>query len=302
MRRRQPCSELGYEVLEPRRVPTSTDLTNGVLQVFGGSRDDVIDVSVSGSQLSVSGTTRTFDLADVRKVVIDAGNGNDRVTIQPSVPLSTWIFGGTGNDTLSGGSRVDRIYGGHNNDRISGGGGNDRLYGGAGSDVLLGDAGSNVACGGPGADTVDGRGEPAESACTRRAGSLSTIEQQIVDLTNRQRQANGLAPLEVNFELARAAQQHSQNMARVEEMAHELNGVTLPNPGTRIDYVGYHWTSWGENVAYNYRSATSVVTAWMNSAGHRANILNANFTQIGVGVRSSASGEPYFTQVFGRPA
>jgi hypothetical protein len=301
LRTRRPRHRLGIESLEPRWVPTTADLTNGILLISGGSGADTIQVSLTAGLLAISGVSRQYDAAQVQRIVVDADAGNDTVTIQASLGTAASIFGGTGDDTLTGGAGADRIYGGLGSDRIDGRRGIDRLFGGGGNDVLAGGPGNDRLCGGAGSDMVDGIPELPITQCTRNATGLSSIEQQIVDLVNQERQSRGLPALQVNLALAAAAQRHSTNMARVEEMAHELDGVTLPTPGTRIDYVGYNWSTWGENVAYNFRSAESVMTAWMNSSGHRANILNANFTEIGVGVRYSSGGEPYYTQVFGRP-
>jgi len=70
---------------------------------------------------------------------------------------------------------------------------------------------------------------------------------------------------------------------------------------TRAERAGYSgWMALGENVAYGYGSVESVMAGWMNSSGHRANILNANFTHVGLGRATAANGTLYWTQVFGR--
>ena len=71
---------------------------------------------------------------------------------------------------------------------------------------------------------------------------------------------------------------------------------------TTIRASGYPYGYWGENVAYGYATADSVMAAWMNSAGHRANILNPHYRDLGVGCAYSASRVPYWTQDFGSPA
>jgi len=78
-------------------------------------------------------------------------------------------------------------------------------------------------------------------------------------------------------------------------------GQDLSTPDERLAYFKYQWSWWGENIAYNYPGPWAVVNAWMNSPSHRANILNPNFTQIGVGIVSNGSGQPYYDQEFGRP-
>jgi uncharacterized protein YkwD len=64
--------------------------------------------------------------------------------------------------------------------------------------------------------------------------------------------------------------------------------------------VGYTYATIGENIAYNYPGAPEVVTGWMNSAGHKANILNPGFTEIGIAIAANSEGELYYCQVFGK--
>jgi uncharacterized protein YkwD len=129
--------------------------------------------------------------------------------------------------------------------------------------------------------------------------TISATEQRIVDLTNVERQKAGLAPLVVNPQLMQAAQIQSGNMARLGIMSHELPGTAQPTLTDRAAAVGYNYTTLGENIAFNYPDADAVVAGWMASPGHRANILNGSFTEIGVSVAYDAQGQPYYTQVFG---
>ncbi len=85
-------------------------------------------------------------------------------------------------------------------------------------------------------------------------------------------------------------------------MDHVLPGVPYPSPPDRLAAVNYTWSAYGENVAAGQRSGTEVVSAWMNSPGHRANILNPAYTEIGVGYAVDSEGRPYYAQVFARPA
>ena len=73
------------------------------------------------------------------------------------------------------------------------------------------------------------------------------------------------------------------------------------NPGDRIARAGYRFSAWAENVAMGYPDAASVMDGWMNSPGHRANILSGNVTEIGVGLAYAADGAPYWTMVLARP-
>ncbi|MBM0239775.1 CAP domain-containing protein [Micromonospora sp. ATA32] len=75
--------------------------------------------------------------------------------------------------------------------------------------------------------------------------------------------------------------------------------ATAADAGDRAGPGGYAWRSYGENVAWNQKTPAAVMDAWMNSPGHRANILNCGFTEIGVGIATSNG--PYWTQDFGTP-
>jgi uncharacterized protein YkwD len=134
----------------------------------------------------------------------------------------------------------------------------------------------------------------------------SAFEARVVELTNQQRANNGCSVmLTMNDKLHTAAYNHSADM-----IARDFFSHTNPdgkNPGARLNDVGYSWSGYGENIAAGYSSPESVVDGWMNSSGHRANILNCNFTEIGVGYAYAAS-DPgsvsyhhYWTQVFAKP-
>ena len=78
-------------------------------------------------------------------------------------------------------------------------------------------------------------------------------------------------------------------------------GTDGSNPGDRIARAGYRFSAWGENVAIGYPDAASVMDGWMNSPGHRANILSGNVTEIGIGLAYAADGTPYWTMDLARP-
>lgn len=120
--------------------------------------------------------------------------------------------------------------------------------------------------------------------------------------TNAMRRREGLRPLAANSRLMRAAQLHAEQMAQAATMSHDLPGARYPTPRDRLDAVGYEWRAYAENVSWNQRSAGEAVAGWMRSPGHRANILHEEYTEIGGGVARNAKGEPYYVQVFGRPA
>ena len=78
-------------------------------------------------------------------------------------------------------------------------------------------------------------------------------------------------------------------------------GTDGSDPGTRIMNAGYPIRAWGENVAGGYGSAESVMATWMASPGHRANILNGTFTQVGIGLAYAADGTAYWSMELGLP-
>ncbi|WP_439625772.1 CAP domain-containing protein [Gemmata sp.] len=281
---------LGVEALEVRDCPAAVNVLNGTLTVTGTEGNDTIVLRQSPTSIVVDGVP--YPRAGVTRVVISAGGGDD--VIRDGSGFGAFIYGGTGDDT---------IYGTGGDDRIYGGAGNDRIYGGAGNDVIWGGGGTDTVDGGVGTNNVN-QGSPV------RAVANTPIESQIIQLVNAERAKAGLAPLAVNLALNAAAAFHSHDMAAfstivggVAAMRHTLNGTARPEVSNRLDLAGYDtWTrsfSYGENIAYNFFTAQAVMTAWMNSSGHRANILNPNFTEIGVAVRADARGALYFTQDFG---
>lgn len=130
---------------------------------------------------------------------------------------------------------------------------------------------------------------------SRQDSGQSSVAAQVVALVNAERAKAGCGPLTFNATLARAAQGHSDDMA-----ARDFFDHTNPDgagPGDRVTAAGYPWSTYGENIAKGQSSAEQVMEAWMNSPGHRANILNCDFKEIGVGIHDA--GGPYWTQVFG---
>jgi uncharacterized protein YkwD len=125
----------------------------------------------------------------------------------------------------------------------------------------------------------------------------TSLESQIIALTNKHRKAAGCAALATNKTLVYAARAHSKDMATFNYFSHTgRDGSTFV---TRAARAGYSAAS-AENIAWGYRGAEAVVTGWMNSAGHRQNILTCSHKVVGVGVAKKADGTPYYTQIFGR--
>jgi uncharacterized protein YkwD len=125
---------------------------------------------------------------------------------------------------------------------------------------------------------------------------------EVIDLTNQARAAGGLQPLVASAALTRAAAIHSQDMARLGQMVHDIPGAPNGSLAERAAFVGYRYRSLGENIAYNQAGGAAVVAAWLASPPHHENMLSADFTEIGVGVAWSRRGEPYYTMELGRPA
>ncbi|MBU8567264.1 hypothetical protein KM914_12595 [Virgibacillus pantothenticus] len=110
---------------------------------------------------------------------------------------------------------------------------------------------------------------------------LSQFEQEVVDLTNQERAKQGLPALKVDKELSKVAREKSRDMATNGYFAH--NSPTYGSPFDMMKKYGISYSAAGENIAKGQRSPQEVVNAWMNSQGHRENIMNAKFTHIGVG-------------------
>lgn len=123
----------------------------------------------------------------------------------------------------------------------------------------------------------------------------------IVELTNAERTRAGLAVLAANDRLTYAAQLQADQCARLGRIDHVLPEAQYPRPEDRIAASGYAWRSYGENLAMGYRTAAAAMDGWMGSPGHRANILNAGFTEVGAGYATDDAGRAYYVQVFGSP-
>jgi uncharacterized YkwD family protein/spore coat assembly protein SafA len=124
-------------------------------------------------------------------------------------------------------------------------------------------------------------------------------ESEVVRLVNVERAKQGLQLLTENWQLSRVARYKSADMAKLGYFSH--TSPTYGSPFTMMENFGITFTSAGENIAMGQRSPQEVMNAWMNSPGHRANILSPSFSQIGVGLAQSSSGQYYWTQMFIRP-
>jgi uncharacterized protein YkwD len=129
---------------------------------------------------------------------------------------------------------------------------------------------------------------------------LTADEQAVIDLTNAERKKaeKDLKPLKMNPQLMEAARKHAENMAAQDKLDHILDEK---NPGDRTKAAGYKSEFVGENISWNQKAPKDALKAWMESEPHRENILNADFTEIGVAVAKNKKGQPYWVQVFGKP-
>ncbi|MPY58588.1 CAP domain-containing protein [Streptomyces spongiae] len=131
---------------------------------------------------------------------------------------------------------------------------------------------------------------PTASTTAASADELTTL----VTLVNEERAKAGCAAVTVNEKLTKAAQDHSQDMADHGTLSH--TGSDGSSFTDRYERVGYSWSTGGENIAAGYTTPESVMAGWMASSGHKANILNCAFEEIGVGLAQSGN---YWTQDFG---
>ena len=163
----------------------------------------------------------------------------------------------------------------------------------------------------PGAAETPGDSESSEAPekpeNSDRPGSSGTESQkpqqnagnraeQVVSLVNQQRQNAGLSGLKSDNELMRLAQLKAEDMAQKGYFSH-----TSPTYGSAFDMLksaGYSYRTAGENIAMGQKTAETVMNGWMNSSGHRANILGSGYTKIGVGYAVNSKGTPYWVQIF----
>ncbi|MFD9634376.1 sigma-70 family RNA polymerase sigma factor [Streptomyces violascens] len=142
---------------------------------------------------------------------------------------------------------------------------------------------------------------PKPSPTAKRAAASTdsgqpAAAQDVLALVNSERAKAGCSALTSNPKLYDAALKHSENMAAQNFFDHtDPSGA---GPGERITAAGYKWSTYGENIARGQADAAAVMDSWMHSPGHRANILNCAFKEIGIGVHYG-SGGPWWTQDFG---
>ena len=128
---------------------------------------------------------------------------------------------------------------------------------------------------------------------------MSPEEKKLLELTNAEREKEDLPPLKPNPTLFEVARSHSRNMAKQGKMEHVLDGKGVKQ---RLNAAGYDWSWFGENIANGMNQPVAkILEGWMDSKGHRENILRKHYTEIGLGIAEDDNGRKYYTQVFGRP-
>lgn len=118
---------------------------------------------------------------------------------------------------------------------------------------------------------------------------------KLLELVNQERKSNGANPLTMDVKLVEAADTHAEDMYDNRFLSH--TGSDGSSVGQRVRRKEYQWTRVAENIAQGQRTITEVHNSWMNSSGHRRNILNGNYTQIGLARRGY-----YWVQVFATPS
>jgi uncharacterized YkwD family protein/spore coat assembly protein SafA len=137
---------------------------------------------------------------------------------------------------------------------------------------------------------------PGEKVNIPNLDAIKSIENQVVQLTNQQRAKYGLKPLIQDWELSRVARYKAIDMRDKNYFSH--TSPTYGDPFTMMKNFGITYRSAAENIAAGQTTPQEVVNAWMNSSGHRANILSTQSTYIGVGYAKGGSQRYYWVQQF----
>ncbi|MCM3760836.1 SafA/ExsA family spore coat assembly protein [Alkalihalobacillus oceani] len=137
---------------------------------------------------------------------------------------------------------------------------------------------------------------PGQTLRIPEVSAFLSFEDEVVRLVNQERAKHGLAALQSDWELARVARYKSEDMRDRRYFSH--TSPTYGSPQEMIRNFGISYRASAENIAAGQTSAQAVFNAWMNSSGHRQNILSANYTHIGVGYAKGGSYGHYWTQMF----
>ncbi|WP_141603804.1 CAP domain-containing protein [Terrilactibacillus laevilacticus] len=133
-------------------------------------------------------------------------------------------------------------------------------------------------------------------AANQSNSALNAFENKVVELTNQQRAKQGLKPLQIDTKLSKMARDKSKDMKDKNYFDHQ--SPTYGSPFDMMKSYGISYSTAGENIAAGQKTPQDVVNAWMNSEGHRKNIMNSHFTHIGVGYVDGGAKGTYWTQEF----
>lgn len=146
--------------------------------------------------------------------------------------------------------------------------------------------------------TTTSNGSTSTTSTGTSSGNVITTEQQAVSLLNADRRANGLPDLQVDSRLTTLARNYAQDMLNRNYFSHY--SPEGQSPFDRMKQAGITYSAAGENIGIN-RTVQQAEVAFMNSSGHRANILNSSYTKIGIGIAFDKSGNIYIVQNFIKP-
>ena len=144
--------------------------------------------------------------------------------------------------------------------------------------------------------TAGSTGTTDSTGSTGTVSTVNSMEKQVASLTNSERKAKGLSVLTLDSQLSKLARLKAEDMAKKGYFSH-----TSPTYGSAFDMMNKYGVSYrtaGENIAKGQKTAESVMNGWMNSSGHRANILSSAYTNIGVGYAKDSRGNTYWVQIF----
>ena len=140
-----------------------------------------------------------------------------------------------------------------------------------------------------------GKHKHSEHVSSGGAVNREATLEQLLELHNKNRAAEGASALALNEKLTTAAQSYAEYLARTGKFSHSADG----SPGSRIKAAGYKYHAVGENIAKGQTSAESVVKGWMHSEGHRKNILSKRYKEVGFGFAKDDKGRMVWVTDFG---
>lgn len=141
--------------------------------------------------------------------------------------------------------------------------------------------------------------KPEKPGTENPEGNIGAYQSQVVSLVNQERAKQGLSPLKINAKLSDVATKKAEDMRDKGYFSH--TSPTYGSPFDMMKQFGIRYSSAGENIAKGQKTPEAVMNGWMNSQGHRDNILNSSYTEIGVGYVTDGSGNTYWVQMFIRP-